>query len=120
MNRVLLAETRSDVRSALRLLLEQNPQIAVTNEVAHSSDISPEICGEFADWVVLDWEMPGLNPARLVASIREKFAGLKILAIGSKPISRTESLKAGVDAFVSKADAPEKLVEAIQSFLANS
>ncbi len=115
--RVLLAEGRSDVRSALRLLLEQESNVTIDSEVTKVDDLLKQLKKRCADLVLLDWELPGLKPENLLSSIREGCPELKVIAISGRPESRKNALGAGADMFVSKTDAPERLLEAISSFL---
>ncbi len=115
--RVLLAEGRPDVRSALRLLLEQESNVTIDSEVTKVDDLLTQLEKRCADLVLLDWELPGLKPENLLSSIRQGCPELKVIAISSRPESRKNALGAGADMFVSKADAPETLLEAISSFL---
>lgn len=117
--RVLLAEGRPDVRSALRLLLEQEPGVIIESEVTKSDDLLAQLGKRCADLVLLDWELPGLKPKNLLSSIRQGCPELKIIVISGRPESRQNALRAGSDAFVSKADAPERLLEAISDFRNN-
>ncbi|NQT73748.1 MAG: response regulator transcription factor [Chloroflexi bacterium] len=115
--RVLLAEGRPDVRSALRLLLEQESGVTIESEVTRVEDLLAQLEKRCADLVLLDWELPGLKPENLLSSIHHCCPELKIIAISGRPESRKNALGAGADMFVSKADAPETLLEAISSFL---
>ncbi|MFC2027370.1 response regulator transcription factor [Chloroflexota bacterium] len=115
--RVLLAEGRPDVRSALRLLLEQESEVTIECEVTRADDLLTQLEKRCAELVLLDWELPGLKPAKLLSSIRHCCPELKVIAISSRSESRKKALETGADTFVSKADAPEKLLDAIGSFL---
>jgi DNA-binding response OmpR family regulator len=66
------------------------------------------------DLVLLDWELPGL----MVGSpsvLREGRPALTVIALSGRPEARRAALAAGVDAFDSKANPPERLLEAINA-----
>ncbi|MCP4607511.1 MAG: response regulator transcription factor, partial [Planctomycetes bacterium] len=67
--RVLLAEGRPDVRSALRLLLEQESDLTIESEVTRVDDLLAQLEKRCVDLVLLDWELPGLKPESLLSSI---------------------------------------------------
>ena len=115
--KVLLAENRPDVRSALRLLLEQKPELTIISEVAKINDLLEQLDKGCPDLVLLDWDLPGLEPADVLLRIRRCCPDLKIIAISSRTESEKKALAAGVDTFVSKADTPERLLTAIDYFL---
>jgi DNA-binding NarL/FixJ family response regulator len=114
--KVLLAEGRPDVRSALRLLLEQESDLTIESEVTRIEDLLAQLERMCVDLVLLDWELPGLKPKKVLSLVRGCCPGLKIVAISGRPESRSKALKAGADIFVSKTDAPEYLLDAIDVF----
>ena len=122
--RVLLADDQSEVRSALRLLLEQNPDVEVVGEAARTDDLlaqvmasCPGACGECENSVgyvvLLDWELAHRDAAELPRSLRSLCPYLSVVALSGRPEARQAALAAGADAFVSKVDAPERLLAVI-------
>ena len=63
--------------------------------------------------VLLDWELPGLEADGLLPTLRELCPRLKVIALSGRPEARHAALDAGVDAFVSKGDPPERLLAAV-------
>ncbi len=112
--RVLLADRRVTVRSALRLLLEQLAGAAVTiEEIAEPHDLVARTQASFPDILLVDWEFCRDDPAALVTRLREVHPGLKVIVLSSQPEAQGPALAAGVDGFVYKGDPPERLVEAL-------
>ena len=64
--RILVADEQSRVRSALRLLLEQNPDYEVVDEATESIELVDKVEREAIELVVLDWRLPGLDGEELV------------------------------------------------------
>ena len=120
--RILLADDQVKVRSALRLLLEQEPGIQVVGETADATGIllavATYMTEKASDLVVLlDWELPGLPAAQLVRLLRYERPLLKIVAMSSRPEAYQAALDAGVQAFVSKSEPPEQVLAHIKNVL---
>ena len=112
--RIFIADDQSSVRSALCCLLEQEPGLVVVGQVSRWRDLSRRVRSSNADLLLLDWELPGLVAADL-ARLLQPLA--KVIVLSSRPESRQAALSAGADAFVSKSDAPECVLEAIHSVM---
>lgn len=113
--RVLLADDRTKVRSALRLLLDQQPDIEVLGEAVDTTGLLDWIKVACPDVLLLDWELPGLPPAALLPVLQFHCPGLRVIALSSRPEARGAALEAGAYAFVSKGDPPETLLAALHN-----
>ena len=111
--RVLLADDQSKVRSALRLVLEQQPGVSILGEAVDTTGLLDWVKAACPNLVLLDWELPGLGVDRLLPTLRELCPGLAVIALSGRPEARQAALDAGVDAFVSKGDPPERLLTAV-------
>jgi DNA-binding NarL/FixJ family response regulator len=110
--RILVADDDVHVRSALRLLLEQEPDVQVVGESTAAETLVDEIGRCDARVVLLDWELPGLRTNGLLPRLR---ALVRTIAMSGRPEQRSEAMRSGVDAFVCKGDAPETLLAAVRS-----
>jgi len=115
--RVLLADDQVTVRSALRLLLEQEANIQVVGETADATGLLLAVEQKAPELVLLDWELPGLPPVQLLRLLRYERPFLKIIAMSSRPEARQAALAAGVEAFVSKSEPPERVLAVIRGFV---
>ena len=111
--RVLLADDQSKVRSALRLLLDQEPELSVVGEATEADELLAQVGTACPDIVLLDWELPGLSRHDLLSTLRARCPHLKVIALSGRPEARQAALAAGADAFVSKGDPPEQLLAAV-------
>lgn len=111
--RVLLADDQSKVRSALQLLLEQQPGIHVLGEAVDTTGLLSWVKAMCPDLVLLDWELPGLPRHDVLSALRARCPHLKVIALSGRPEARQAALTAGADAFVSKGDPPEQLLAAV-------
>lgn len=108
---ILIADDQPKVRSALRLLLEQEPGLSVIGEIADAQDLLVQAAATCPDLVLLDWELP-THPSHsnLIAALRALCPRLRVIALSGRPEARHAALAAGADAFVSKGDPPEGLL----------
>jgi DNA-binding NarL/FixJ family response regulator len=116
MVRVLLADDQAEVRSALRLLLEQEPEIVVAGEAEDLAGLLAAACRMpgGADVVLLDWELPGLG-RQDVSIVQRAWPGARLVAMSGHPEAQSQSLSAGADGFVSKGDPPERLLAVLDA-----
>lgn len=115
MKRYIVADDNAAARSALALALERRLNIQPIYGVANMSELLDQAEAEAPALVLLDWELPGLAAAGGVLALRRLWPGLKVVALSARPEAREAALAAGVDAFLSKVDAPELMLEAVRA-----
>ena len=114
--RVLLADDRPKTRFALRLLLEQQAGIQVVGEAADAEELLVQAKATCPNVVLLDWELPNLTlDGSSLSSLRGVCSRVSVIALSGRPEMRMTALAAGADAFVSKADPPERLLAAVRN-----
>jgi DNA-binding NarL/FixJ family response regulator len=120
--RVFLADDQAKVRSALRLLLEQEPGLYVVGEAIEAGELLAQIKATRPDLMLLDWELPGLAHASSVGSEKHLLLALhvhcpdlRVIALSGQLEARQMALAAGADAFVSKGDPPERLLATLRT-----
>ncbi|HZW04349.1 MAG TPA: response regulator transcription factor [Anaerolineaceae bacterium] len=113
--RVLLADDQTEVRSALRLLLEQEAQVNIVGEAVDVSELLQQVWGVRPDAVLLDWELTrnGIAPRTLISALRTLRPNLKVIALSGRVEARQQALGAGADVFISKGAPPEHLLAAL-------
>ena len=111
--RVLLADDEARVRSALKLLLEQQPDICVVGEADDGTRLMEEVRATQPDAVLMDWELPGLPAGELVPALHSADPALVIVALSSRPEARQAALLAGANCFISKVEPPEHVLAAL-------
>jgi len=112
---ILLADGQSNVRFALRVLLEREPGYLVVGEAADRNSLFRGLVMTLPDVVVLGWELPGMPRLDPLAPMRGLSPNLIVIALSARTEARAAALAAGADAFVSKSDPPEHLLEAIRT-----
>jgi DNA-binding NarL/FixJ family response regulator len=113
---ILLADNQVEVRSALRFLLEQEPGMWVVGEAAEAEALLAQEAAVQPDLVLLDWELPGSQTTDLLAALRVRRRTI-VIALSGRPEARQEALNAGVDAFVSKGEPPDRLLATLYTFM---
>lgn len=114
--RIVLADKRAEVRSALRLLLEQDGGMTVVSEAATARDLLEQLRRFGPDVVLVDWDLPGLPVTGFLLRLRSACPGVRVVALCSRPEMRPVALTAGADAFLCKAEPPETLVDVIRDW----
>lgn len=112
--RVLIADDQPSVRSALKLVLEQQG-IEVAGDVSDSGELLAWFKTNQADLLLLDWELPAQPGKKIIPILRALYPRLTVIVLNSRPQTRTEALSAGADGFVSKGDPPEYLLSLLAS-----
>lgn len=114
--RVIVADDHPQVRSALGLLIEHEPELKVVGEATSADDLLTQIGKKQPDLVLLDWDLPGLPPTGLVRTIRTRWPGVLVIALSGQIDAHRHALLAGVDDFISKSHAPEQVLAVLRAF----
>ncbi len=114
--RILLVDSQPRVRFALRVLLERRPGLEVAGEAGDADGLLTEASKIQPDLVLLGWELPGLAASTTLSSLRQICPHAFVIALSGRPEARGVALSAGADSFVSKADPPDLLLAAIESY----
>jgi len=111
--RVLLADDQSSVRSALRLLIDHNPEFEILGEAVDFVTLFDWVKSCCPDVVLLDWELPDFGGKASLTLLRQHCPHLTIIALSGRPEAQQMALNAGADAFFSKGDPPEWLLQTV-------
>jgi DNA-binding NarL/FixJ family response regulator len=115
--RVLIADDHGIVRSGLRMLLEQQPDIEVIAECADGAEARDAAIRDRPDLAILDVKMPKLTGLQATREIREHAPDVSVLILSMYDDERYlfEALKAGASGYVLKAQADVDLLEAVRA-----
>jgi DNA-binding NarL/FixJ family response regulator len=111
--RVLMAVSRQEMRTALGLLLSQEPDIRLVGAPGNSHELLANLERLRPDVVLLDCDLPGLPTAELLAPIKAQDAKLKVLVLCSRIEEGQAAVTAGARTFVEKTSHPRQLLTAL-------
>ena len=117
---ILVADDLARVRYALRTLLHHESGLKVVAEAADVEELLTLARAFAPDLLLLQWRLEGGSGAELLPILRRMCPGLHVIVLSAQPEARRPALEAGADAFVCKADPPERLLDAIRSAGAGS
>ena len=110
---VLIADNLPTVRHALRLLLEQTEGMHIVGEAANTHSLLAQAKALTPDLVLLGGNLPGLTLTELLPVLRRANPGIRIIVLSTQPETSATVLVADADAFLSKTETPERLLEVI-------
>ena len=119
MLRILLADDKNEIRSALNLFLKSRLDLELIIEARDMEHVMAQLEDAHPDLIILDWELPGRPTRERVSILKALVPDLKIVIINSRPELQQQVLAEGADAFVCKTDPPVKLLEIIQEVIRN-
>lgn len=117
MIRIVLADDHGVVRSGLRLLLEDEPDLEVVAEAGDVVSARRYVRGHHPAVLVLDLNMPGGSALEAIPGIREESPATQIVVLTAhrEPALAREALSAGSLGYVLKDAADDELVEAVRA-----
>jgi DNA-binding NarL/FixJ family response regulator len=113
--RVLLADHHPSTLWALRSLVGKQKGFTVVGEATEATSLLIQAEALKPDLVLLDWGLPG-RPADLIERLHVIDPRPKVVAMSSRLESGRAALAGGVDAFVSKGDEPDWLLETLRKY----
>jgi len=112
---VLLVDDHAVVREGYRRLLEKSPSIRVVGEAVDAQSAYIAFVEHRPQVTVMDIALPGASGIDALRRIRARQPAAQVLMFSmyDDPIFAARSLQAGARGYVTKAAAPETLVEAV-------
>ncbi|HEY47904.1 MAG: hypothetical protein AMJ88_04855 [Anaerolineae bacterium SM23_ 63] len=113
--RIVLADGRSKVRYALRVLLEGQQGLDVVAEAVNAEDLVIKANESCPDVLLIDWDLPGLNRSKTLQTLRDDHPELCVIVMSGRPEANQEALNAGIKNFVHKTSSPDLLLAVIRN-----
>jgi len=112
---VLLVDDHAVVREGYRRLLERRGDIAVIGEAANAAEAHELFCSLAPQVVVMDIALPGVSGIEAMRRMLAREPGTRVLIFSmyEDAIFANRALQAGACGYVTKASAPNVLVEAV-------
>ena len=120
--RILIADDLEAIRRQVRLILTSRPGLEVCAEAANGKEAVEKTRELNPDLVILDITMPlmnGLDAARTIGEIAPDIPVLILTVLKSRQLME-EARKIGVQVYVTKADASQNLLPAVDALLQKS
>jgi two-component system response regulator NreC len=113
---IVLADDHAVVRSALRMLLEAEPDFEVVAEAGDADGAVRYARGHKPQVLILDLNMPGVPSLERVPAIRQASPDTRIvvLTMQEDPAFAREAMRAGVLGYILKEAADAELVKAVR------
>ncbi len=115
--RVLLVDDHAVVREGYRRLLERTSDIQVIAEASSGEEAYRLFCEQAPDVVVMDINLPTMSGIEVTHRLlaREPQAKVLVFSMHDEALLASRVLQAGAFGYVTKASAPEVLVEAVRA-----
>ena len=110
MLKIFLADREKHVREALRLIVEHQTDLVVVGEASHAESLLAQVCQQPPDVILLDWNLPGINPKRLIQTLHIYCPSTRVVATSVKPEQEKIIREYAIDGFLSKQLSPETFV----------
>jgi two-component system NarL family response regulator len=119
--RILLADDHQMFRDALRSLLEKIPDLVVVAETGNGLEVVNLAQESSPDIVCMDIGMPGMNGIETTRCLLAANPGIKVIALSAYSDQRfvLDMMRAGASAYVTKAEAGDELLRAINAVRQN-
>jgi DNA-binding NarL/FixJ family response regulator len=114
MKRFLLADDNSDLRSALRLMLETRLNAPLVCEATDHASLIDQCITQRPDCLILDWELRGFTDHNCLDALRDLLPELKIIVTSARPEAAEAAASVQADAFICKTDPPSEILNTIQ------
>ena len=114
--RVLLADDHPVTRAGMRAILEDAPDMQIVGEAKDGIEAERMVADLCPDILLLDLVMPGPRPSEIEAWVRTHYPETitLVLTAHDRDAFLADMVEAGAVGFVTKEEAPDRLVEAIR------
>jgi two-component system, NarL family, invasion response regulator UvrY len=114
--KVLIADDHAILRSAIKRLLRDTPDIEVVAEASNAQEVVQRLQSDHWDVLLLDIHMPGQDTFTLLAHVKAKHPDVGVLILSMYPEEQfgVRAFLAGASGYVNKQSTPEDLVAAIR------
>lgn len=113
----MLFEDKSNMRDALKLMIETEPNFSLIGMYPNCKQASTDIIKQQPDIVLMDIDMPGISGIECVKQIKTTSPETKIimLTVFEDDDKIFESIKAGADGYILKKSIATELINAIHN-----
>jgi two-component system, NarL family, invasion response regulator UvrY len=116
MIRVLIADDHPLIREGLKLILSETDDIVLAAEAVDGQDVLDKVKADHFDVLVLDITMPKKNGFEVLKELRNEGNDIPVLILSTYSADEYGelSIKEGASGYLTKDEAPEKLIDSIR------
>ena len=116
MIRVLIADDHPLLREGMKLILSETDDILLAGEASDGQEVLDKVKANDYDVLVLDITMPKKNGFEVLKELRTQGNDLPVLILSTYSAEEYGELaiKEGASGYLTKDEAPEKLIDAIR------
>ena len=114
---VLVVDDQLRARQSLKALLATWPSIGETQEAANGQEAIQRIEHAQPDLVLMDVRMPVMDGLQATRHIKRHWSQIKVIVLSMFGDYQVDALAAGADAFMSKSESPENVLDRISKVL---
>jgi DNA-binding NarL/FixJ family response regulator len=111
--RILIADDDHHARAGLRAFLSAVVLCEIVGEATNGAELLAQAARHEPNVVVLDLRMPELDGLQATRMLKASWPNIGVVALTLYREQREAALAAGADAFVTKGDPPERLIQAL-------
>ena len=108
---ILLATNNPELRLSIALLLSEEPGVEIVGSASESEGLLALVKSSQPDMVILSLDLPGGSGQKLLDAIDAQEFKPVVIVIGDSLHERQQALNSGANAFITKGDSPDLLVE---------
>ena len=120
MKSIFLADSENHVRAALNLLIQYQPGLVISGESDNTENLLAQVCSNPPDVILLDLNLPGLRPKKLVQTLRVFCPNTQVIAISVKPEHEKSAMGLELDGFILKQLPPEVFISSLELIISKS
>ncbi len=119
MPKVLIADDHPIVRTGLKQIIADEPDINIVGEVSNGAEVLEFLMKTPCDLVLLDLSMPKRSGLDVISEIKQIDSNIAILVLSIYPEEQyaVRALRAGAAGYLTKASAPNELIKAMRKVL---
>jgi len=116
MIRVLIADDHPLLREGLKLILSEIDDIVLAGEATDGQEVLDKVKTDDFDVLVLDITMPKKNGFEVLQELRDGGKDIPVLMLSTYSFDEygEQAVKEGASQYLTKEEAPEKLIDAIR------
>ena len=103
---IIIASGQPNLRFGLEVLLRQQPGLVVIGTVSNAESLLAIIHTAWPDLVVMDWELPGYPPVKVLSEVKAAEHPPYFIILGKELDTAQVALAAGADEFLVQGDDP--------------